>query len=224
MSSRRLQGKVLREVRGRPLLRYLIDRLERCRSLSSLVVATSTESSDDAIAYFCAEHKLICHRGELDNVLERLLGAAARVGAAAFVRISADSPLIDPRIVDEGVRLFESGEFDIVTNVHPRSFPKGQSVEAISVSSLQRISTDSAAAHDREHVTPYIYNNPAKFKIRNFRHATDLSGIQMSVDSAEDFQVFASLVDRMTKPHWAYALDDLIALGDDAAPPRAWQA
>lgn len=224
MTSRRLPGKVLREVRGRPLLRYLLDRLERCRTLSSLVVATSTESSDDPIARFCAEHDIACYRGELNDVLGRLVGAAERIGASAFVRISADSPLIDPRIVDEGVRLFESGDFDIVTNVHPRSFPKGQSVEATSVESLRSVLLDSNDPHDREHVTTHIYDNPAKFRIRNFTHSPDLSDVQLSVDSAEDLEAFASLIGRMTRPHWEYALDDLMALDTDSAIRRARQA
>jgi spore coat polysaccharide biosynthesis protein SpsF len=203
------------------MIRYLIDRLQCCEALSSIAVATSTEPSDDAILRFCIEQDLKCVRGELDKVLTRLLGAAEQTGASAFLRISADSPLIDPKVVDEAIWLFEAGEFDIVTNVFPRSFPKGQSVEVISVASLRRVSTETSNAYDLEHVTPFIYGNPAKFRIRNFSCQKDLSAIQMSVDSESDFQAFASLVGRMTKPHWQYSLDDLLALREDAAPQGA---
>ena len=200
------------------MIRYLVDRLQRCQTLSSIIVATSWEPSDDAIVRFCTEHDLKCVRGELDKVVLRLLAAAEQAGASEFLRISADSPLIDPNIVDEAVRLFEAGEFDIVTNVFPRSFPKGQSVEVISVASLRRVSTETSRAYDLEHVTPFIYGNPEKFRIRNFRCQRDLSEIQMSVDSESDFLALASLTGRMTKPHWQYSLDDLLTLREDAAP------
>jgi len=221
MSSRRLPGKVLREVCGRPMICYLIERLQRCEMLSSITVATSVDRTDDLVSAFCDDYGLTCVRGELDNVVGRLLAAAEHIGTSAFVRISADSPLIDPEIVDEGVRLFDPAEVDIVTNVHPRSFPKGQSVEVISVNSLRRVAAESSTSYDLEHVTPYIYGHPEHFRIRNFSRPRDDSAIQMSVDDESDFVAFVSVLGQMTRPQWQYSLDDLLALHKDASPQPA---
>ncbi len=200
------------------MIHYLIERLQHCEMLSSITVATSADQSDDAVSAFCENYTLMCVRGELENVVGRLLGAAQLAGTSAFVRISGDSPLIDPGIVDEAVRLFDPASVDIVTNVHPRSFPKGQSVEVISVESLMRVAAESSSSHDLEHVTPYIYRNPQQFRIRNFSRSSDDSGIQMSVDDESDFVAFVSMLKQMTRPHWQYSLDDLLAVYKDASP------
>src|SRR5689334_213909 len=119
-SSRRLPGKVLQEVAAKPLLAYLLERLARCSTLRGIVVATSVEKSDDAIARFCIERGIELYRGPLADVLGRFVGAAETLNLDALVRINGDSPLLDPAIVDQAVELFEQGDVDLVTNVHPR--------------------------------------------------------------------------------------------------------
>src|SRR5689334_20418769 len=103
-SSQRLPGKVLRQVAGRTLLEFLLERLGRCREVSRIVVATSSEASDDAIAGFCQARSVALYRGALDDVLGRFLGVAAELGEPALVRINGDSPLLDPAIVDRAIR------------------------------------------------------------------------------------------------------------------------
>src|SRR5688572_22065557 len=115
MDSTRLPGKVLREIAGKPLLTYLLERLERSRALAAVLVATSTEASDDPVAALCASRGTRCHRGSLDDVAARVGEALAVNGLDAFVRVSGDSPLLDPSLVDRGVTLFLAGELDLVT-------------------------------------------------------------------------------------------------------------
>ena len=124
MSSRRLPGKVLRPLAGQPTLQYLLERLARCEQVDRVIVATSTESSDDPVAAFCESAGTLVHRGPLEHVAARFGETVERFGLDAFVRVTADSPLLDQRLVDRGVALYRDGEFDVVTNVFPRArFP-----------------------------------------------------------------------------------------------------
>ena len=106
MTSTRLPGKVLRPLAGRAILGLLVDRMRRATALNDIVVATSIQRSDDAIAAFCAVEGIDCVRGSLDDVAGRMLDAAEQSRADAFLRISGDSPLLDPAIADHAARLF----------------------------------------------------------------------------------------------------------------------
>jgi spore coat polysaccharide biosynthesis protein SpsF len=211
-SSQRLPGKVLRQIDGRTLLDFLLERLARCRGLSRIVVATSTDGSDDALAAFCRSRSIVFYRGALDDVLGRFVAVAGQLGEPALVRINGDSPLLDPAIVDEAVRLFEEGGADIVTNVHPRSFPKGQSVEVLAVTALRRAAEQSDDPSDREHVTRFFYRRPEQFRIRNFKREPAAADIQLSVDTPEDFAALERVVAQMRRPQAEYGLDEILAL------------
>src|SRR2546428_2643732 len=106
MSSRRLPGKVLRPLAGRPLLTHLLNRLGRCREASAVVVATSTDPSDDPVATYCDDFGVRCFRGDLEDTAARLVAAAAWAHFDVLVRVSGDSPLLDPRVVDRAVRIY----------------------------------------------------------------------------------------------------------------------
>lgn len=216
-SSQRLPGKVLREVDGKPLLGYLLERLRRCREIAQTVIATSTDASDDAIARYCEAHDTRLYRGPLEDVLGRFVEVAESLDESALVRISGDSPLMDPAIVDRAVSLYGAGGADLVTNVQVRSFPKGQSVEVIAVDALRRAAAQTDDHEDREHVTRYFYRRPEQFRIRNFKRERDAADIQLSVDSPEDFQMFAQLVAAMQRPPAEYGLDEILALRERCA-------
>lgn len=212
MSSRRLPSKSLYPIAGRPMLSYLIERLRRCRRLAGVVVATSTMPDDDAIAGCCEEVGVACHRGPLDDVLGRFLEVIEAGALTSVVRISGDSPLLDPALVDRAVGLFEAGAYDLVTNVAPRSFPRGQSVEVISADALRRLDTTDIAPDEREHVTLWFYRHPQRCAMRNFSAEHDMSGIQLSVDTPEDLAIIARIIAQMDRPHWQYGLDELLEL------------
>jgi spore coat polysaccharide biosynthesis protein SpsF len=201
-------------VAGKPMVQYLFDRLARCHNVSEVVLATSAQPSDDALAAFSAHFGIAVYRGSLDDVVARLLGAAHDRQLTAFVRISADSPLMDPGIVDRAIAVYEGRECDLATNVFPRSFPKGQSVEVISTAALGEVATLTRNAEDLEHVTRYFYAHPDRFRIANFGYERDAGTIQLSVDSEDDLTWFETLVGRMGRPHWEYGLDELLSLGE----------
>lgn len=212
LSSVRLPGKVLMPVYGKPILAYLIERLRRSKKLDQIVVATSTGADDDPIEEFCQQQQIRCQRGSLNDVLGRLLQTAIREERDAFVRINGDSPLMDPCIIDRVVTEFELCSADLATNVFPRSFPKGQSVEVVSTAALCSVATQPLTPEDREHVTRYFYSRPDQFRIRNVANDLDLSNMQMSIDTPEDLALFQRVVLAMTRDQAEYGIDELVGL------------
>jgi spore coat polysaccharide biosynthesis protein SpsF (cytidylyltransferase family)/phosphoglycolate phosphatase-like HAD superfamily hydrolase len=215
MSSQRLPGKVLMQILDKPMLQYLLERLKQSNQFHDvpIIVATSTAADDLAIEQFCTQYGAVCERGPLNDVVGRFLDVSNKRHLSAFVRISGDSPLIDPELILRGIRLFCEKSCDLVTNVFPRSFPKGQSVEVISVRALKAV-YDDMDEQDREHVTPYFYRNADKYRICNFSNDTDLSSIQLSVDTEDDMNFFADIVHSSDRGVPPITLDGILSLGE----------
>lgn len=212
MTSRRLPGKVLAEVHGRPMMQYLLERLERCSELDAVVLATSTDPSDDPIESFCAERGVDCFRGSLENVAERFREAAQRHELDVFVRLCADSPLLDPALIDQAVATYRSGGADLVTNVIGRSVGPGQSVEVISTLVFAEAVPHMSRADHREHVTSYFYDHREDFRIKAIRREHDCGDANFAIDTPRDLERFRALVAAMDRPHWSYSLAELIEL------------
>jgi spore coat polysaccharide biosynthesis protein SpsF len=214
MSSRRLPGKALRAIRGRALLGHVVDRVRRCRTIDGLWIATSTDPDDDAIAEFARTEAAELYRGALDDVASRLLSAAVAARAEALVRINADSPLIDPAIVDQAVDLYRRQRPELVSNVVRRTFPKGQSVEVVAVAALKRAVEAMMTPDEREHVTPWFYANPTRVRIVSFESAAPRPQMQLSVDTLEDLQRVEAILARLGEPAAGHGLDAVIAAAD----------
>lgn len=212
MNSRRFPGKVIHVVNDKPLLLYILERLQKIAELKRIVVATSNNDEDNVIEALCKDNNVLCYRGDLDNVVARYCGVLRVFPMDAFVRVNGDSPLIDPRLIEEGIEIFLKGKYDIVTNVFPRSFPKGQSLEIVSSEVFKRTEENIKEKEDREHVTRYFYNNSEKFHIYNISSSSDLSHIQLSVDTTDDMKTFEGIVSRMERPHWTYGLKEVLEL------------
>jgi spore coat polysaccharide biosynthesis protein SpsF len=192
-SSARLPGKVLRPMAGKPLLTWLIARLRAARRVTRIILATSTDETDDAIAAYAEWEGVDCYRGSLSDVAGRLNAAAEWANAEAFVRINGDSPLMVPAVIDDIIALFHCVRLDIATNVQVRTFPKGLSAEVISVASLRRARTMMQAG-EQEHVTGFFYRCPAQFRILNLTSGHDWGSVQLSVDTAEDFALIERIL------------------------------
>ena len=128
-----------------------------------------------------------CFRGSLDDVAGRLSAAAEEAHLDAFVRANADSPLLDGALLEQAYEIFTANECDLVTNVFPRTFPKGMSVELIRCDAMRNILESTEDPQDREHVTRFAYAHPERFRIVNFSASRPRSQLQLSIDSAEDF-------------------------------------
>jgi spore coat polysaccharide biosynthesis protein SpsF len=210
----------MRVIRRRTILGHVLDRLRQCSTLDGLWIATSTDPADDAVAAFAEGEGVNLYRGSLDDVAGRLLNATLTAGADALVRINADSPLIDPAIVDRAVVLYRREAPDLVSNVLRRTFPKGQSVEVISVSALARAHQEMTSAEEREHVTPWFYANPARVRIVGFETASPREAMQLSVDTAADLRRIETILSRLGEPAAAHGLDAILAAADGLEPSR----
>ena len=131
MSSERLLGKVLRSVRGKPMIEYLLDRLKQSKRIDRIIIATSKDKTDQPIVDYCRQNNIQCFKGDLNNVAGRFKDIIENERIESFVRICADSPLIDSNIIDAGIEIFKNEKYEIVTNILRRTFPKGQSFEIL---------------------------------------------------------------------------------------------
>ena len=187
-SSARLPGKVLHPLAGRPMLGWVNERLRAAHRVTRIVVATSTTTSDDPVLAFCRHNAIDCFRGSLDDVAARLAAAAVWANSNAFVRVSGDSPLISPDVIDDIIALFECARPDLATNVQLRTFPKGMSAEAIGLEGLHRARATMRPGEE-EHVTGPFYRCPERFRIVNLTSGQDWGSIQLSVDTAQDLSL-----------------------------------
>jgi len=212
MDSVRLPGKALADLCGRPMLGRALDRVRRARLCRRVVVATSERELDDDIADFAREEGVEVHRGNDTDVAQRALGCCDALGLDAFVRISGDSPFMPPELIDRALETMHLENAEVVTNVFPRSYPAGMSVEVIKVDALRRAHECMTAA-EREHVTSVFYGAPDAWRIVNFSApAPAYSGLRFTVDTAAELEVARSLTARLLpKPELA-ALADVVAL------------
>ena len=185
MSSSRFPEKVLSPLCGMPMLMWTIN---YCRQINlPLFVLTSTDKSDDQLIGMLEKNYVSYYRGSLENVVSRYLSFMKEHQVKKVVRISGDSPLINPDVILKVIAQDqELADADLTTNVFPRTFPKGQSVEVIPRKSLELLRDRSLSESDIEHVTPYFYANYKEFKINNLHNTKDLSSINLSVDTKED--------------------------------------
>ena len=211
-SSSRLPGKALKELEGLPVLSHTYNRLVQEFPKEQIIVATSVESSDDQIADYCDQNGMNCYRGSLENVAERFYGAARELGSEYAVRINGDNVLIDLDLIRKCVLLAEQNQYDFVSNVKERTYPKGMSVEVLKTSfygdMLQRINDSEDF---REHVTLIFYQTEEQLGQYHFVYNEDfpeLKGTDLALDTIEDFHRITAMIKQLpTYPE--YKLKDI---------------
>lgn len=211
MSSSRLPGKMLLSVGGLTLFDRVVERCRRSREVSEIIIATSSDSSDDAIAARCSAMGLKYHRGPLLDVAERFASLVRFAECDSFVRICGDSPFIDPALIDESVAAYRRLDVDLVTNTFPRTFPKGVSIEVVRAKTFLAAYSRMTAAGEREHVTAVFYRLADEYRIHSIQNADDLSAESLCVDTAADLEridaVFKMLGERASGCGWREALE-----------------
>ena len=189
-SSKRFKNKVLFPIYEKPLIQHVIFRIKKSLLIKNIIVATSKNKEDDKLVNFLKKIKIKFYRGDLNNVALRLYKLAKMQKVNYFIRISGDSPLIDKSIINRMIKILResNNKYDLITNVFPRSFPKGQSVEIIKTSIIGK-NIDKFTKLDKEHVTNYFYKNHKYFKIKNFSLKTKKNKINLSVDTKHDLKI-----------------------------------
>ena len=197
MTSTRLPGKVLMNVRNKSLLKYHLDRLQSGHW--QLVVATTTNASDDSIVSWCNQNDIATFRGSEDNVLERFYKAARSFNAEIVVRVTSDCPFIDKELIEKGLPFFDSQQSKnvYVSNCFPRTFARGFDFEIFTIEVLEEAYLNAHELFDLEHVTPYIWKNKSgHITLQNITQATDNSSLRLCVDTREDFELIQKLIEQ----------------------------
>lgn len=184
-SSRRFPRKILHRIYGKTLIEHVILKINKSKNVSNIVVATSKNKCDDNLVKLLKNNNINYFRGELKNVAKRLLRVAEKYKKKYFMRINADSPLIDFRLIDLSIKIFLKKKYDLITNVFPRSFPPGQSVEIIKTSILKK-NIKKMNKIELEHVTSFFYDKYKNFSIKNFSTKKKLARMKLSVDTKKD--------------------------------------
>lgn len=212
MGSTRLPGKVLEPLLGKPMLARQVERMRRARSLDGIVIATTCHAGDDSIANFAREEGLPVFRGPEHDVLSRYVGAARTFGVENVIRITADCPLMEPTLIDEAVGIFAAGGADYVSNMIEPTYPYGLAVEVFSVRSLFEADKQAARPAEREHVTPYLYWNPSRFRLHALQMKPDLSHHRWTVDTPEDLELVRRIYGALYPDRPAFVMADVLAL------------
>jgi spore coat polysaccharide biosynthesis protein SpsF len=214
MSSTRLPGKVLLDLTGEPMLARVVERARRARQIDRTIVATTTEPEDESIVEICRQRGWTVFRGSRDDVLDRYYQAAVTDGADRIVRITSDCPLIDPEIIARVVDRLNGGNFDYASNINPRrTFPRGLDVEAFSIGALSAAWSEDREATGREHVTPFLYRHPERFRIALVESdRPDSACHRWSVDTPEDYELLRRIYAHFRGDNFGW--HDVLALLD----------
>ena len=200
MGSSRLPGKVMMNIDEKnTLLHYVVQQLKFSKLANNIIIATTTSEKDDNIVDFATKMNLKHFRGEVDNVLDRYYQCAKNFSISTIVRISADDPLIDPTIVDRVIEKFYSNSYDYVSNTNPRTFPQGNEIEVFSFETLEFAWKNAKKISEKEHVTPYIYNNKEKFRMANVENSKNLSSLRWTVDTQNDLDLVRLIISKIQK-------------------------
>ena len=213
--STRLPNKVLRPLAGKPLLARMVERVLAAERVGTVVVATTTAPSDDPIAALCRDEDFHCYRGHADDLLDRHYQAGKLYDASTVIKIPSDCPLIDPRVIDQVISFYldRPGDFDYVSNLHPATYPDGNDVEIMTMAALETAWRESTRPLEREHTTPYFWENPDRFRVGNITWETGLDysmSRRWTIDYEEDYRFIRAVYDALYPNNPLFSLDDIL--------------
>lgn len=214
MRSSRLPGKTLADIGGRPMLAHLVERARRIPGVEAVIIATTDRPADEAIRRFAAAQGLPAFAGSEDDVLDRMYRAAVRHGARVVVRVTPDCPLLDPAVSGRVLARFlaAGGALDYASNTQPPTFPDGLDTEVIAVGALERAWREATRASEREHVTPYIWKQPDRFRLASVTHDPDLSALRWTVDEPADLEFARAVHARLGGGGRLFGMDEVLDL------------
>jgi spore coat polysaccharide biosynthesis protein SpsF len=218
--STRLPGKVLMDISGKPLLERMLERLGRVKTPAQIIVATTPDSDDNPIEELCRSIGVAVFRGHPTDLLDRHYQAALAFGAESVAKIPSDCPLIDPAVIDRVLARFAVGDCDFVGNLHPATYPDGNDVEVMRMAALETASREAGRQMEREHTTPFIWENPQRFRLANVEWEADKNGIRRdysmshrwTIDYPEDYAFIKRVYQELYPLNPAFGLDDILDL------------
>ena len=211
MTSTRFPGKVLAPLAGEPMVIRQLERIQRATTLDGIVVASSTDATDDELAQVLDANGFDVVRGDLNDVLARFITVIDQYQPQTVVRLTADCPLISPRVIDKVVRRFETDDFDYVSNTMTPTYPDGLDVEVVRASVLQEVARVTTDTHEREHVTLGVYRRQDTYRIGNVAGDVDLSDLRWTVDTPEDYAFVQAVYGALYPGRPDFDFDEILA-------------
>ncbi len=193
MGSSRLPGKTLMDLGGESVLSRVVKRVRLAAKPSLVVVATTNLDADQAIQVECDRLNVECFCGSEHDVLDRYYQTSLLYAADLVVRVTADCPVIDPQVVDDCIALMVSENFEYAANDVPNTFARGLDVEVLTADALKRAWHEAKASHEREHVTPYFYESPGRFRTAILKSDVQCDGYRWTLDTAEDLTLLGRI-------------------------------
>ncbi len=215
LGSSRLPRKVLLPLGGKPMLLRMIERVKMSKLAGKIIIATTLNKEDDEIVGLCNANELNVFRGDQRDLLDRHYKCAIEENAKIILKIPSDCPLIDPNVIDKVVDYFLQNKVDYCSNLHPQSYPDGQDVEVFSISSLKKAWEEAKLDFEREHTTPYIWERPNLFKIKNYKweEESNLSmTYRITVDYKEDYELVKRVFDKLYKKNRIFTIREIVSL------------
>ncbi len=212
MTSTRLPGKVLMDIEGKSMLWHVVNRLKFSKKLDDIILAISNTKESDVLEEFAKKNNIKYFRGSEQNVLLRYYETAKKFKCDVIMRITADCPLIDPKIVDLVIEKHLNSGADYTSNILQRTFPRGLDAEIFNLDTLKKSHNEAKENYQREHVTPYIYEHPRLFKINHIKNEKDLSHMRWTVDEKEDLDFVRQIYKRLFKKGKIFSMEEIVAL------------
>ncbi len=212
MTSTRLPRKVLMNIEGKPMLWHIINRLEFSKKLDDTIIAIPDTKENDILEKFAKDNQIKFSRGSEEDVLSRYYEAGQKFKANVIVRITADCPLIDPKVTDGIIEKHLNSGADYTSNILKRTFPRGLDVEVFNFGVLERVYKEAKEPYQQEHVTPYIYKNPERFRLTNIVNDEDFSYMRWTVDEMKDLEFVREIYKRLYKEGEIFLMEDVINL------------
>jgi spore coat polysaccharide biosynthesis protein SpsF len=224
MTSTRLPGKVLMEAVGKPMLELMIERLRRVPRLDGIIIATTTNATDDPVVALAERLGVMCFRGSEHDVLARVLEAARSHDVDVIVETTGDCPLIDPALVTDVIDAYFTSGADYISNaLAPRTFPVGMDTQVFSTDILADVASRTDDPEDHEHVSLFIYNNPDIYRVEAVRAPDELHApnLRLTLDTPEDLKLIRDVFDRLYPLDPCFGLAEILALLLPGVPPGA---
>lgn len=212
VGSTRLPNKVFAEIEGKPLLWHVVNRLRKSKYLDSIIIATTTNFKDEIIEDWARENGIQCFRGSENNVLKRYYDAAKKYDANVIVRITADDPFKDYRVMDQVIEKYLSENADFACNNNPPTFPEGLDIEVFSIEAITKAYNNAESSFEKEHVTQYFYKNPVDFKISVVSNTDDLSYLRWTIDEEKDLEMARRVYEKLFAEKQIFLMKDILEL------------
>lgn len=214
MNSKRLPGKVLSKICGKPLIYHIYERLEKISEISDIVIATTNRESDKPLRDFAKSKKIPYYAGKVNDITDRLYKTGKKFNGDIIVKINADCPLIDVKLVSDGLKKFceSKKKPDLVTNCVIETYPEGMQYGIFNFETISKIWTNVKNPFWREYIFRYIIENKSKFKVISMENSKNLSSMRWTVDYPEDLKFVKKVYEKLYSKNQFFSMNDVLEI------------